>query len=173
VTKSGGQDFHGSTNLNKRHEMFNANSFFNNFNGVQKPFYRFMVLNYSIGGPVYIPRVFNTRKNKIFFFFSQEHLGQRSNPASGYANVPNPNQRKGDFSYYPNPQGNFIANSLRNPLGGGTNAGLFTPWSGSGTYDGRQNFAQYLGNFDAQSQKWGQAMSPCRTSATPLPEPRR
>ena len=156
--------------------MFNANSFFNNYNGQQKKFYRFMVFNYSIGGPVYIPRVFNTQKNKVFFFVSQEFLGQRSNPASGYANVPNPNQRKGDFSYYPNSQGNFISNSLRNPLGG-ANAGLFTPWSGQASgvpYDGRQNFAQYLGNFDAQSQKWGRRCwqpYPCRTCATRPREP--
>ena len=101
VTKSGGQSFHGTLNVNKRHEMFNARGFFNNFNGVQKPFYRFMAENYSIGGPVYIPRVFNTEKKKVFFFVSQEFLQQRSNPASGYANVPNPNQRKGRLLLLP------------------------------------------------------------------------
>jgi hypothetical protein len=109
ITKSGGQQFHGTAGVNKRHEMFNANSFFNNYNGQPKSFYRFMVENYSIGGPVYIPKVFTRLKNKVFFFVSQEYLGQRSNPAFGYANVPNPNQRKGDFSYYPNAQGNFIS----------------------------------------------------------------
>jgi len=148
ITKSGGQQFHGSAGVNKRHEMFNANSFFNNYNGQPKSFYRFMIENYSIGGPVYIPKVFTRLRNKLFFFASQEFLGQRSNPASGYANVPNPNQRKGDFSYYPNPQGQFVSNSLRNPVTGER----FTPFSG-GTYDGRQNFAQFLPNFDSQSQK--------------------
>jgi hypothetical protein len=161
VTKSGSQEFHGSANVNKRHEMFNANSFFNNYNGQTKPFYRFMVENYSIGGPVYIPKVWNVRKNKVFFFVSQEYLGQRSNPAVGYANVPNPNQRAGDFSFYPNAQGQFVSNSLRNPVTGE----YFTPWAGGGTYDGRQNFAQYLNAFDAQSEKWGQAM----LAALPLP----
>ena len=133
ITKSGGQQFHGTAGVNKRHEMFNANSFFNNYNGQPKSFYRFMVETYSIGGPVYIPKVFTKLRNKLFFFVSQEYLGQRSNPASGYANVPNPNQRAGDFSFYPNSQGNFISNSLRNPITGQT----FTPWNGSGAYDGR------------------------------------
>ncbi|MEP6714401.1 MAG: carboxypeptidase-like regulatory domain-containing protein [Terriglobia bacterium] len=161
VTKSGGSDFHGSLNVNKRHEEFNANTFFNNYNGQAKPLYRFLVENYSIGGPVYIPKVWNRAKNKLFFFVSQEFLSQRSNPASGYANVPTANQRAGDFSYYPNSQGKFIANSLRNPVTGE----YFTPWSGTGPYDGRQNFAQYASNFDAQSQKFGQAMM----AALPLP----
>jgi len=161
ITKSGTRDFHGSAYYFKRHEMFNANSFFNNYNGQPKAPYRFMIENYSVGGPVYIPKVFTRFKNKMFFFVSQEYLGQKSNPASGYANVPNPNQRKGDFSFYTNSQGNFVSNSLRNPVTGQ----LFTPWNGQGTYDGRQNFAQFLGAFDPQSQKWGQAM----LAALPLP----
>ena len=124
VTKSGTKEFHGSVNVNKRHEMFNANSFFNNYNGQTKSFYRFMVENYSIGGPIYIPHHFNTAKNKVFFFVSQEFLGQRSNPAVGYADVPNPNQRAGDFSFYPNAQGQFVTNSLRNPVDRGVHYAL-------------------------------------------------
>ena len=157
VTKSGTQEFHGSGNVNKRHEMFNANLFFNNYNGQTKPFYRFMVENYTFGGPIYIPHYFNKQKKKVFFFVSQEFLGQRSNPTTGYANVPNANQRNGDFSYYANSTGNFIANSLRNPVTGA----YITPWSGAASgvaYGGQQNFAQFAPNFDAQSQKWGQAM---------------
>jgi len=164
VTKSGTQQFHGTVNVNKRHEMFNANSFFNNYNGQTKSFYRFLDTSYSIGGPVYVPHLFNTNKKKVFFFLSQDFLGQRSNPATGYANVPNPNQRQGDFSYYPNAQGNFIANSLRNPVTGA----FITPWSGasSGTpYNGQQNFAQFAPSFDAASEKYGAAMM----SALPLP----
>ena len=64
VTKSGTQQFHGSLNVNKRHEMFNANSFFNNYNGQQKNFYRFMDETYAIGGPVYIPHHFQHREKQ-------------------------------------------------------------------------------------------------------------
>ena len=39
VTKGGGQQFHGTAYANKRHEMFNANSFFNHLsNFAQEPF---------------------------------------------------------------------------------------------------------------------------------------
>ena len=161
ITKGGTSQFHGSANVNKRHEEFNANGFFNNYNGQTKPFYRFLDTAYSIGGPVYIPKILTRTRNKVFFFLSQDYLGQRSNPASGYANVPTPNQRAGDFSYDPNSQGQFVANSLRNPVTGQ----LFTPWNGTGPYNGQQNFAQYLGNFNAQSESYGAAM----LNAIPLP----
>ena len=47
VTKGGGREFHGSAWANKRHEMFNAKSFFQNYNGQQKSVYRFFVWGYS------------------------------------------------------------------------------------------------------------------------------
>src|ERR1035438_10694468 len=77
VTKGGSQEFHGSAYANKRHEMFNAKNFFNNYNGTSKSIYRFFVWGYSIGGPVYIPKHFNTQKRKLFFFFSQEYTKQK------------------------------------------------------------------------------------------------
>ncbi len=88
VTKGGSQEFHGSGWANKRHEMFNAKSFFQNFNGQQKSVYRFFVWGYSIGGPVYIPKLFNTQKKKLFFFWSQEYTKQKPGIQSGYANMP-------------------------------------------------------------------------------------
>lgn len=105
VTKGGSQQFHGSAWVNKRHEMFNANSFFNNLNGLQKNVYRFFVWGYSIGGPVYIPKVFNTDKKKLFFFFSQEYTKQKPGIQSGYLNVPTAAQRAGDFSNYTDANG--------------------------------------------------------------------
>ena len=41
-----------------------------------------------IGGPVYIPKLFNTRKHKLFFFWSQEYTKQKPATQSGYANMP-------------------------------------------------------------------------------------
>jgi hypothetical protein len=100
VTKSGSRDFHGSAWANKRHEMFNAKNFFDNLNGRQKSVYRFFVWGYTIGGPVYIPKVFNTEKRKLFFFWSQEYTKQKPATLSGYANLPTAAQRAGDFSDY-------------------------------------------------------------------------
>src|SRR5438105_3952153 len=70
VTKSGTQQFHGTAAWNHRHEGFNANLWSNNRNGrnannvpnSQISPYRFNIETYSIGGPVFIPKVFNTQK---------------------------------------------------------------------------------------------------------------
>jgi hypothetical protein len=151
VTKSGSQQFHGGGEANKRHEMFNAKNFFTNYNGQVKPQYRFFVWSYNIGGPIYIPRLFNTQKKKVFFFWSQEYTRQKPGPSSGYANVPNANQRAGDFSYYTNSNGTIVSNSLRNPVTGA----YFTP---SASNPSLANFAQYAGSFDAASATYGKAM---------------
>jgi hypothetical protein len=116
VTKGGGQQFHGSAWANKRHEMFNAKSFFQNLNGQQKSVYRFFVWGYSIGGPVYIPKLFNTDKKKLFFFWSQEYTKQKPGIQSGYLNMPTAAQRAGDFSGYTD--GNGVPVSLTDPTTG-------------------------------------------------------
>jgi hypothetical protein len=97
VTKGGGQQLHGSAWETKRHEQFNANSFFNNFNGNAKSLYRYDVFGYSVGGPVYIPKLL-TSKNKLFFFVSQEYTRQRPSTSNNYYNVVTAAERKGDFS---------------------------------------------------------------------------
>ncbi|HEY2015420.1 MAG TPA: carboxypeptidase regulatory-like domain-containing protein, partial [Bryobacteraceae bacterium] len=109
VTKSGSTEFHGSAWANKRHEMFNSKSFFQNYNGQPKSMYRFFVWGYSIGGPVYIPRLFNTQKKKLFFFFSQEYTRQKPATLSGYGNMPTLAQRAGDFSDYRDQNGLPVA----------------------------------------------------------------
>ena len=88
VTKGGGQEFHGTAYVNKRHEMFNANTFFNHQNNTPKSIYRFFVYGYTIGGPVYIPKHFNTQKKRLFFFFSQEYTKQKPATSTGTTGVP-------------------------------------------------------------------------------------
>ena len=116
VTKGGSQEFHGSAYANKRHEMFNANSFFNNYNGLQKSFYRFFVYGYSVGGPVYIPKHWNTQKKRLFFFFSQEYTRQKPATNQGYSNVPTAAQRAGNFAGYTDTNG--VSYSLTDPTTG-------------------------------------------------------
>ncbi len=154
VTKSGSQEFHGLGSANKRHEMFNAKPFFTNLTGGIKPQGRYFIWNYNVGGPLYIPHLFNTQKKKLFFFWSQEYTRQKPGPQSGYADVPNANVLAGDFSYYvQSSTGNIVSNSLRNP----TTGAYFTPSAMAGG-DPRLNMNQYLSTYDAQSEKWGLAM---------------
>ncbi|MBZ5583466.1 MAG: carboxypeptidase regulatory-like domain-containing protein [Acidobacteriia bacterium] len=98
ITKSGSQQFHGSVWATKRHEMFNAMNFFDNFNKNKKPIYRFFVGGYGVGGPVYIPKILERTKNKIFFFLSQEYTKQKPASGTNYVMVPTAAMRRGDFS---------------------------------------------------------------------------
>jgi hypothetical protein len=97
ITKSGTTQFHGMVSYFKRHEQFNANSFFNNRNGLPKGRYRFNTWSYNIGGPIYIPKLFNTERSKLFFFWSQEFWPTRTT-GGGRLTVPTERERAGDFS---------------------------------------------------------------------------
>ena len=98
VIKGGTQAFHGSAYWYYRHESLNANGFFLNRTGTQRPIYRFNSGGYSIGGPVYIPGKFNTNKDKLFFFFSQEFVRRRLYPGVRFVTTPSALEREGDFS---------------------------------------------------------------------------
>ena len=110
VTRSGTREFHGSFYAFRRHDGMNANTWINNHtpsrddagnlrNFTPKPRLDQRDIGYTIGGPVWIPKVFNERKDKVFFFFSQEHQ-KRLTPPDGpvRVNVPTALERAGDFS---------------------------------------------------------------------------
>jgi len=98
VSKSGARSFHGLGSYFKRHEQFNANNFFNNLLGQPKPRYRYNTWNYNVGGPVYIPGKFNTGRDKLFFFWSQEFWPIKVTSAVTRLTVPTELERQGDFS---------------------------------------------------------------------------
>ena len=106
VTKSGGQDFHGSGYWYGRRQSWNAETWINNRDGRKSPDTSRNDGGYTIGGPVYIPGTFNTDKSKLFFFFSQEHQ-RRTDPASErQARVPTALERQGNFSQSVDASGN-------------------------------------------------------------------
>ncbi|HEY5213318.1 MAG TPA: carboxypeptidase-like regulatory domain-containing protein, partial [Acidobacteriaceae bacterium] len=72
--KSGTRSFHGSAWEFNRATAYNANSFFNKYNGAhnQRPATHYNIYGFNVGGPIYFPNVYNTNKNKGFFFFNQE-----------------------------------------------------------------------------------------------------
>ncbi|MBZ5583467.1 MAG: carboxypeptidase regulatory-like domain-containing protein [Acidobacteriia bacterium] len=98
ITKGGGQQFHGSGWWTWRHEQFNAKSFFDNYNNLPKSIYRYHVRGFSVGGPVFVPKVWNRARNKLFFFISQEYTKQRPATQTGTSNMPTLLERQGDFS---------------------------------------------------------------------------
>ena len=82
VTKSGTQSFHGSGYWFGRRSDWNANSWSNNRAGAPAPVGNGQVIEppkasrddygFTLGGPIFIPGVFNTEKKKLFFFISEE-----------------------------------------------------------------------------------------------------
>jgi Carboxypeptidase regulatory-like domain/TonB-dependent Receptor Plug Domain len=98
ITKSGTNAFHGSAYEFYRHESLNATNFFFNRSGTPKQPYRYRITGYSIGGPVYFPGKFNPNKEKLFFFWSQEYTGVKTDYGAVFANMPTEAERNGDFS---------------------------------------------------------------------------
>ncbi len=102
VTKSGTQDLHGDLVHNFRNSALDANSWTRNKspdpaqNQSAAPF-RFNQFGFDVGGPVYIPKMFNSDKSKLFFFVAEEWLKRRAAPTNT-GTVPTPAMRNGDLS---------------------------------------------------------------------------
>jgi hypothetical protein len=100
VTKSGTQAFHGSGYWYGRRSGWNANTWLNKRSTPEVPLPKASRddRGYTVGGPVFVPGLFNEEKKKLFFFFSQEWQS-RSDPVSERASrVPTALERLGDFS---------------------------------------------------------------------------
>ena len=57
-----------------RRDEWNKNDFFREQSGSAKPFFEVNIGGYSIGGPVVIPKLIDSRtsQKKVYFFLSQE-----------------------------------------------------------------------------------------------------
>ena len=97
VTRAGTNQYHGTGYYYKRNEEFNANNFFSNRAGTPIPRYRFNTWGGNLGGPVYIPHLV-TKKDKLFFFYSQEYLPTSTPQSIVNVTVPTQAQRNGDYS---------------------------------------------------------------------------
>jgi len=98
VTKSGTDQFHGSGYFYHRHEEFNANTWYNNSRGLQRSLYRYNDPGYTIGGPIFIPKLLPQTKDKLFFFWSQEWQRQLVPNTPRNVTVPTALERQGNFS---------------------------------------------------------------------------
>ena len=97
VTKSGTNQIHGSAYEYVRNDAFDANGYANNFLGAHITPYRYNIFGFSVGGPVYIPKVYNGR-DKTFFYFSEEWQRIIQYAAQTSALVPQASERAGDFT---------------------------------------------------------------------------
>jgi Carboxypeptidase regulatory-like domain len=97
VIKNGTSDFHGSAYYFNRNTAYNANTYFNNRNGLPRTAYRYNDAGYTVGGPVLIPHLLHSR-DKVFFFWSQEFIPKRVPISQVLLRMPTALERQGDFS---------------------------------------------------------------------------
>src|SRR6185437_5974691 len=107
VTKSGTNQFHGSAYELLRNNDFDANNFFNNSKGIPVPIYKQNDFGVTVGGPVWIPKIYNGR-DKSFFFFSYEGFRNRTGATSFSQTVPTAEMYNGDFSNWVTAAGALI-----------------------------------------------------------------
>jgi hypothetical protein len=97
IYKSGANDVHGSAYDFLRNSDLDANSFFSNRSGVALPSFKRNQFGFSLGGPVYLPKLYNGRKYKTFFFTDYEGLRQGT-ASTTLTTVPTAAERTGNFS---------------------------------------------------------------------------
>jgi hypothetical protein len=97
VTKSGTNTLHGSAFDYVRNDLFDANLFFNNREGLPKQVLKRNQFGFTLGGPVVIPHVLNG-KDKFFWFI--DYSGQRQVQTVTTTQLPvyTPQELQGDFS---------------------------------------------------------------------------
>ena len=113
ITRGGTRQFHGGLYEFFRNDKLNANSFFNNAAGnfvdgtprIPRPKLRYNNYGFTIGGPVLLPRfgeggpaVLGKKRDKTFFFFSEELRRVIRQPTQNIITVPSLLERSGDFS---------------------------------------------------------------------------
>ena len=167
VTRSGSRDFHGGLYEYFRNSALDANTWARNRNAATNftaPF-RYNQFGYNVSGPVMIPKVFNTNREKLFFLWSQEWVRYRREDTT-FQRVPTAQMRQGNFSELLSPNifysgsrqivdpangqpfaGNIIPQDRLSPNG---IAFLRTYPMPNGSFQGNNNFYQVRPNWQNQ-----------------------
>jgi hypothetical protein len=95
--KSGGNDLHGTGYYSMTRPSLWANDFFANANRQPRADYIFHRWGTSVGGPVWIPKVYRGR-NKTFFEWGYEGIHDSRPRNNGTPTVPTVKMKSGDFS---------------------------------------------------------------------------
>jgi Carboxypeptidase regulatory-like domain/TonB dependent receptor len=104
TTKSGSNDFHGTWAYSMRRDIWEAAGWSVNQNPANprgyRPKDRLNATSGGVGGPVWIPKIYNGR-NKTFFYFSNDNDLRPVTPASIVNTVPTALEVQGNFSQIP------------------------------------------------------------------------
>lgn len=121
LTKQGTNQYHGDVYEFLQNSDLNANGFFNNAFGTSRPPDTKNDYGLTLGGPVWIPKVYNGH-DKTFFFFSWEQYKQNQG-ATVVSTVPTAEERMGNFSA-------VLGAGLTQPGPGGTTVPVINPCTG-------------------------------------------
>lgn len=72
VLKSGTQNYHGGFWYFNRNEVYDANNYFSNLAEQSRPKFRLNEPGGNIGGPLWIPHIYNESRKRTFFFVNEE-----------------------------------------------------------------------------------------------------
>jgi len=100
ATRSGTSSFHGTGYEFARTANTNANTYFNNLNGLPRDPDHYNNFGFTIGGPLTIPHLYNTERKKTFFFWSEEWR-KITSPSSNLVAAATPEELAGKFSTNP------------------------------------------------------------------------
>jgi outer membrane receptor protein involved in Fe transport len=127
-SKSGTNELHGTAYEFLRNDALDARRFFEDKKGK----YKQNDFGWSVGGPVYLPKLYNGR-NRTFFFASGEWFRNRVGASSGRFSIPTPEMFNGDFSNWVDGNGRPVpiydpSTTQPNPSGSGF---IRTPFAGN------------------------------------------
>jgi hypothetical protein len=131
VTRSGSNMIHGDAYEFNQTQHFSANSWFLNAGGYGnsvKPVSRLNDFGFVVGGPVYLPKVYDGR-NKSFFFYHWEKVAKGSAQYTVLQTVPTAAADTGDFSAVENSAG--VPVNIYNPSTYNPTTGLRTQYPGN------------------------------------------
>ena len=105
ATKSGTNQFHGSAFEFNRNNYYNANTFGARAaiasgqpaSDNKTPIERYNDFGFTIGGPLFIPKLFHPEKDRTFFFWSEEWR-KESTPGTNIITVPTAAELGGTFA---------------------------------------------------------------------------
>jgi len=93
-TKSGTSTLHGAAWEFLRNDLFNSKPYFQ-VSPVIPP-YKQNIFGFNVGGPVFIPKVYNRDRQKTFFFWDESYVVLHV-PNQTLSQLPTPNQIAGCF----------------------------------------------------------------------------
>jgi carboxypeptidase family protein/TonB-dependent receptor-like protein len=146
--RSGTNQFHGSLYDYNSNEAYNAGQAYTH----TRPKLRRNDYGGTIGGPVWIPKVYDGR-DKTFFFFGYEAFREKNTITTQFPTVPTEAYRKGDFR---TALTNRVVSGTRTDPNGllAMDGQIFDPSSESIATDGRRVRLPFAGNQLPQNSKY-------------------